>query len=1342
MNLDKNRTDSRDPFRYLLTSPRPPTRRYPRCLHPYRSARRDLLQSLEADAKAKWSAARVFEADAPADGAAAAPSGGADANGLEEGKFFGTFPYPYMNGLLHLGHAFSLSKLEFAAAYRRLRGHRVLFPQAWHCTGMPIQAAATRLGREMDTYGVPPDFAPLREAAAKEAARKEAEEAEREAKAALEGKGKAKGKKSKAVAKGGGATVTQWELMGMSGVPEADVPRFRDATAWLGYFPPLGRRDIARLGCGVDWRRSFITTDANPAYDAFVRWQMNRLRRAGLVVQDKRYAVWSPLDGQPCADHDRATGEGVGPQEYTLVKMRCVALEGVAPNAAPSDDHPHPAEARLAHALAASGDSSIDLSKVYLLCATLRPETMPGQTNCWVLPEGEYAAVAGPDGSTFILAARAARNLSHQDGLVIGAGAGIVNWTCGGDGPTPAVLGSSLIGLALDAPGTAGVGWAGEATEGTPNRVVRALPLLTISMNKGTGVVTSVPSDSPDDHRALLDLLEKPALRAKHGVRDAWVQNPSAAADADGTVPMLTPVPIIDVPGLGTLAAPSECERLGITSQNDRVKLDEAKGTCYLRGFDTGVLIAGPFSGRAVKDAKSDARAKLITDSEGVPYAEPEGPVTSRSGDECVVALTDQWYLLYGSTAWRAQAERCLSAMETYHAEVGAAFAHSLGWLKQWACSRSFGLGTRLPFDPDFLVESLSDSTAYMAYYTIAHLVQGDAERTLGREAEGLTYGCPVPPTDRATAGVGPADARPNETSPLGVDPAMLDDAFWDFCFGDDGDGGDDLALVGASTSPAAAIAASADPAATLASLHAVAARCRREFRFWYPMDLRVSGKDLIQNHLSFCLYNHVALWAAPDFAPATANGTAGTVDLPDPAALAGAASSKALAGRPDRWPRAMRCNGHLLLDAEKMSKSKGNFLTLGDAIDEWGADATRLALADAGDGIDDANLERAVANMAVLRLTKELGWLTEIITEPHRTAPGAVDTATGATVPDEPRSAAAAFFDRAFAAAMCACVSAAERAYDACLFREAVKSSVYDLQSARDAYRSALASLSAGGPSPVLPLRPLVERYADLACRLACPIVPHWSEHVWGTVLKRVGLAVRAGWPRGPAAVGAPDPAAVAASSFLEATTSSWRGTIAKLEKPKKGGPQRVTGGVVFAADGYHGWRAAALAGLAAAWPWPSATADDAAALADLCKSVSVQAATHEGLSSMPEKKRVGVAMAFVKHQASLASAACAALGGVNDADARAAGAAQLSAVPVFSEGDLLRETDAYVRATLAAGESAGIASLRVVVVGEGGGVVDGDDALLSLPGAAEAAAAALPGAPTVAWETEDAGK
>lgn len=49
---------------------------------------------------------------------------------------------------------------------------------------------------------------------------------------------------------------------------------------------------------------------------------------------------------------------------------------------------------------------------------------------------------------------------------------------------------------------------------------------------------------------------------------------------------------------------------------------------------------------------------------------------------------------------------------------------HTLGWLNQWACSRTYGLGTRLPWDPTYLIESLSDSTIYMAYYTVAHLLQ------------------------------------------------------------------------------------------------------------------------------------------------------------------------------------------------------------------------------------------------------------------------------------------------------------------------------------------------------------------------------------------------------------------------------------------------------------------------------------------------------------------------------------------------------------------------------------------------------------------------------------------
>lgn len=32
-------------------------------------------------------------------------------------------------------------------------------------------------------------------------------------------------------------------------------------------------------------------------------------------------------------------------------------------------------------------------------------------------------------------------------------------------------------------------------------------------------------------------------------------------------------------------------------------------------------------------------------------------------------------------------------------------------------------------------------------------------------------------------------------------------------------------------------------------------------FEYWYPFDLRCSGKDLIKNHLTMSLYNHLYIW-------------------------------------------------------------------------------------------------------------------------------------------------------------------------------------------------------------------------------------------------------------------------------------------------------------------------------------------------------------------------------------------------------------------------------------------------------------------------------------------------
>lgn len=147
-----------------------------------------------------------------------------------------------------------------------------------------------------------------------------------------------------------------------------------------------------------------------------------------------------------------------------------------------------------------------------------------------------------------------------------------------------------------------------------------------------------------------------------------------------------------------------------------------------------------------------------------------------------------------------------LANVETYGQETRSMLETTLGWLNQWACSRTFGLGTRIPWDPQYLIESLSDSTVYMAFYTIAHMLQG-----------GVLDGSQV----------GPAKIRPEQ----------LTREVWDYILRD-------------GPFPASTVI----PRETLDQM-------KREFDYWYPVDIRISGKELLPNHLTFYLYHHQALF-------------------------------------------------------------------------------------------------------------------------------------------------------------------------------------------------------------------------------------------------------------------------------------------------------------------------------------------------------------------------------------------------------------------------------------------------------------------------------------------------
>ena len=907
-------------------------------------------------------------------------------------KFMATFPYPYMNGKLHLGHGFTLQKAEVAVRYQRLKGKHALFPFGFHCTGKPIQAAATKLARELDTAAAGGPAAAAPESTA--------------------------GMKKKVAAKSGG--MSQGDILKSCGVPEEELSSFTAPEHWLHYFPPRGKADLQAFGLGVDWRRSFITTDANPFYDSFIRWHFNTLRKRDVIAFGKRPTIYSPLDGQACMDHDRTEGEGVGVQEYTLIKMLVQRTEAGA----------------LPAALASVDADNMD---VFLVAATLRPETMYGQTNCFLLPDGEYGAYEMlPDASgkrvVFVCSERSARNMAYQS-MTDKEG----ELKCLGT-----FTGAQLMGLPLSAP---------NATFKT----VYTLPLLTISMNKGTGVVTSVPSDAPDDFAALRDLKNKPALREKYGIEDHMVMP-------------FEVVEIIDIPGFGKQAAVTLCDQLKIKSQNDKAKLAEAKEIVYTKGFYEGVMLVGSCTGMTVCDAKPVVREEMIAAGQAAAYWEPDGIVVSRSGDACVVKPLDQWYLKYGEEKWRDSVLAHVNSenFDAYNPMAQGLYEQTLNWLSEWACTRSFGLGTRLPWDTQFMIESLSDSTIYMAYYTVAHLLQGG-------HLDGTKPG------------------------PLGLAPEQFTDEVWDALF---------LGAEAPGDFPADAMAA-----------------LRKEFTYWYPLDLRVSGKDLIRNHLTMALYNHQAVWQ-------------------DEAMM----------------PRSFFTNGHVLVDSLKMSKSLGNFITLEQAIERWTPDGARFALADAGDSLDDANFDTATADNAILRLFTEEEcwnqWLADMAAGSMRAA-------------DSPLT----FHDRVMQARTADALAKADEAYAVMRQREALMNGFHVMQTARDKYRDACNKAG-------LPLHEgVLRQWMKVQCIALSPICPHWTDFMWREVLKcpdGVATVHNAAWPADLTA----DEDTLQQGEWLTSQMHSMRVTADKDTKLNKELPAGAVPQVlrVYIATEYPAWQAKVL--------------------------------------------------------------------------------------------------------------------------------------------------------------------
>jgi len=304
-----------------------------------------------------------------------------------------------------------------------------------------------------------------------------------------------------------------------------------------------------------------------------------------------------------------------------------------------------------------------------LPAATLRPETIFGVTNMWVNPDVEYEKVE-INNEIWICSKECANKISYQ----------IENVKL----LKEKIKGKNLIGKKCKIP-----------------LVEREIPILSgpfADPNVATGIVMSVPAHAPYDWIALLESGEK-----------------------------IDPITIIDVEGFGTNPAKEVCDELKIKSQNEKEKLDIATEIVYKKEFHNGYLNekCGIYAGIKISDIKDEVKNELISKNMATVLREFSEEVICRCGEKVVIKkIPDQWFIKYSDKNLTEESKNHVNSMDIYPKEYKEEMPKVLDWFDDRACIRKGSwLGTEFPFKKGWIIEPISDSTLYPAYYIISKYV-------------------------------------------------------------------------------------------------------------------------------------------------------------------------------------------------------------------------------------------------------------------------------------------------------------------------------------------------------------------------------------------------------------------------------------------------------------------------------------------------------------------------------------------------------------------------------------------------------------------------------------------
>jgi leucyl-tRNA synthetase len=472
--------------------------------------------------------------------------------------------------------------------------------------------------------------------------------------------------------------------------------------------------------------------------------------------------------------------------------------------------------------------------------ATLRPETIYGVTNLWVNPNVEYVRIQ-IDNERWIVSKEAARKLEFLNHKV--------------------AIQSSIYGKQI----------VGKHVEDPIRKVsIPLYPASFVESDNGTGIVMSVPGHAPYDLQAIEDLKKNILLHNEFGglkidVMPITIIGSDDYNDIDGNDSILIP------------PAAKIIRKFKVKDQEDP-QLEKATNELYSHEYYKGKMLqnTGKYVGMPVSVAKDMIKNEIVSNGIAeIMFELINKPVRCRCGTECVVKiLNDQWFINYGDKKWKKLAHECINKMDIVPEEIRQEFNYVIDWLRERACARKSGLGTKLPFHQDWIIESLSDSVIYMSYYILAKYVNHPNNNS---SSDG---------SSKLIINLNNVDA--------------LNDSFFDYVFLGNGDVRQITAECNVSISLIESI--------------------RNEFSYFYPLDARHSGRDLVQNHLSFFIFNHVAIFTR------------------------------------ENWPRKIVVNGSVLMEGKKMSKSLGNIIPLRAAIKEHSADVIRLAMLSSAELLQDAD--------------------------------------------------------------------------------------------------------------------------------------------------------------------------------------------------------------------------------------------------------------------------------------------------------------------------------------------------------------------------------------------------